>query len=185
MLGASGLIGSAAVARLSSDGHQIILVGRRSGLPALGVTEQFRLDIAKTTDPAAWEPHLAGIDAVVNCAGVLQDAPGSSTSGVHEKGVSALFSACERRGIRRVVHLSAVGVDRQTPTAFSSSKLDGDKALMAVDFDWVILRPSVVVGRAAYGGSALLRGLAALPILPNIRESGQLQLVHLDDVVET
>jgi uncharacterized protein YbjT (DUF2867 family) len=184
MLGASGLIGSAAVARLSSDGHQIIAVGRRSGLPALGVTEQFRLDIAKTTDPAAWEPHLAGIDAVVNCAGVLQDAPGSSTSGVHERGVSALFSACERRGIRRVVHLSAVGVDRQTPTAFSRSKLAGDTALMALDLDWVILRPSVVVGRAAYGGSALLRGLAALTFIPTIPETAPLQIVHLDDVVD-
>jgi uncharacterized protein YbjT (DUF2867 family) len=89
VLGANGFIGSAAVARLSSDGHDIIALGRRSGVPALGVTEQLRLDIAKTTDPAAWEPYLAGIDAVVNCAGVLQDAPGSSTSGVHEKGVSA------------------------------------------------------------------------------------------------
>ena len=184
MLGASGLIGSAAVARLSSDGHQIIAVGRRSGVPALGVTEQFRLDIAKTMDPAAWEPHLAGIDAVVNCAGVLQDAPGSSTSGVHERGVSALFSACERRGIRRVVHLSAVGVDRQTPTAFSRSKLAGDKALMALGLDWVILRPSVVVGRAAYGGSALLRGLAALTFIPTIPETAPLQIVHLDDVVD-
>jgi uncharacterized protein YbjT (DUF2867 family) len=185
VLGANGFIGSAAVARLSSDGHDIIALGRRSRVPALGVTEQLRLDIAKTTDPAAWEPHLAGIDAVVNCAGVLQDAPGVSTSGVHEKGVSALFSACERLGIRRVVHLSAVGVDRQTPTtAFSRSKLAGDKALMALDLDWVILRPSVVVGRAAYGGSALLRGLAALTLMPAVPSTAPLQIVHLDDVVD-
>jgi uncharacterized protein YbjT (DUF2867 family) len=120
----------------------------------------------------------------VNCAGILQDAPGHSTSGVHEHGISALFHACEQLGIRRVVHLSAVGVDRETPTAFSRSKLAGDRALMARDLDWVILRPSVVIGRAAYGGSALLRGLASLPILPVIRETAPLQIVHLDDVVD-
>jgi hypothetical protein len=39
---------------------------------------------------------------------------------------------------------------------------------MALDLDWVILRPSVVVGRQAYGGSALIRALAALPILPKV-----------------
>ena len=42
---------------------------------------------------------------------------------------------------------------------------------MARDLDWVILRPSVVVGRQAYGGSALFRGLAALPLVPRVRET--------------
>jgi hypothetical protein len=55
---------------------------------------------------------------------------------------------------------------------------------MALDLDWVILRPSVVVGRPAYGGSALLRGLAALPITPIVPHAGALQIVHLDDLVE-
>jgi hypothetical protein len=87
--------------------------------------------------------------------------------------------------VKRVVHVSAIGVDRETPSAFSRSKLAGDQALMASSLDWVILRPSVVVGRAAYGGSALLRGLAALPVFPALPGSGPLQLVHLDDLVDT
>jgi uncharacterized protein YbjT (DUF2867 family) len=135
-------------------------------------------------DPADWEPHLRGVDAVVNCAGILQDGPGNSTSGVHEHGISALFHACERHGVRRIVHLSAVGVDRATPTDFSRSKLAGDKALMALDLDWVILRPSVVIGRAAYGGSALMRGLASLTLVPKVPATAPLQIVHLDDVVD-
>src|SRR5262249_48257086 len=77
-----------------------------------------------------------------------------------------------------------VGADRDTPTKFSRTKLIGDNALMECDLDWVILRPSVVVGRAAYGGSALMRGLAALPVLPVMPNTGRLQIVHLDDVVD-
>ena len=121
------------------------------------------LDIAKATEPADWLPHLAGIDAVVNCAGVLQDSPRDSTAGVHAEGAAALFAACEQAGVRRVVQISAIGVDRGAATAFARSKLAGDEALMARNLEWVILRPSVVVGRQAYGGSALFRGLAALP----------------------
>jgi hypothetical protein len=56
---------------------------------------------------------------------------------------------------------------------------------MQSDLDWVILRPSVVVGRAAYGGSALFRGLASLPLLPVPARAGRIQPVQLDDVVET
>jgi hypothetical protein len=56
---------------------------------------------------------------------------------------------------------------------------------MNSDLDWVILRPSVVLGRAAYGASALFRGLAILPILPVLPDTGPLQVVQLDEVVRT
>jgi len=142
------------------------------------------MDVARARDPADWLRYLGGIDAVVNCAGVLQDSPRDSTAGV-QGGVTALFHACEHAGVRRVVHVSALGVDRHSATAFARSKLATDEALMACDLDWVILRPSVVIGRAAYGGSALLRGLAAMPILPLVSDTAELQIVHLDDLVES
>ena len=56
---------------------------------------------------------------------------------------------------------------------------------MACDLDWIILRPSVVVGRPACGGSALFHGLAALPVLPVTPNTGLLQVVQLDDVADT
>jgi uncharacterized protein YbjT (DUF2867 family) len=184
IVGASGLIGSAVAARLAAAGHQVIAVGRRPAEARLADTTYIRVDLARATDPRDWTEHLSGTDAVLNCAGLLQDPVGDSSAAVHLRGASALFQACERAGVRRVVHLSAVGVDRETPTAFSQTKLAGDQALMARDLDWVILRPSVVIGRAAYGGSALIRGLAALPVLPVMPNTAPLQIVHLDDLVD-
>ncbi len=102
---------------------------------------------------------------------------------VHHQGVASLFAACEQLKIRRVIHFSAIGVDRETPSAFSQTKLSGDLDLMQRDLDWVILRPSVVIGRSAYGASALMRGLAALPLVPVMPNSGPLQIVLLEDVV--
>jgi uncharacterized protein YbjT (DUF2867 family) len=184
IVGAGGLIGSAAAARLAAAGHQVVALGRRAAQAGLVGATYVRVDLARAISPRDWTEHLRGIDAVLNCAGVLQDAAGDSTTAVHLQGASALFQACEHAGVRRVVHLSAVGVDRATPTAFSQTKLAGDQALTARDLDWVILRPSVVVGRAAYGGSALIRGLAALPILPVMPNTAPLQVVHLDDLVD-
>jgi uncharacterized protein YbjT (DUF2867 family) len=182
IVGSNGFIGSAVTARLVAEGHQVIAVGRRPDEPGLVATTYARVDLARANS-CDWAELLISVDAVLNCAGVLQDAPGESAAGVHVEGPSTLFRACERAGIRRVVHLSAVGVDRSTQTEFSKTKLAGDEALMASDLDWVILRPSVVVGRSAYGGSALIRGLAAFPILPVMPNTAPLQIIHLDDLL--
>jgi len=173
IVGGTGLIGAALAARLRKKGHDILAVARQG-------TDVCHIDITSRE----FVPQLVGIDAVVNCAGVLQNSLTDSTD-VHEGGVSNLIAACRHARIRRFIHLSAFGVDRDTPSQFSRTKLAGDKMLMASGLDWVILRPSVVIGRGAYGASALIRGLAALSIRPVIKGTGPLQLVHLEDVLDT
>jgi uncharacterized protein YbjT (DUF2867 family) len=180
VIGGTGLIGSAIVTHLSSRGHAVISMSRSAGPPS---SSAYRIDITQATSPAYWLPLLDGVQAVVNCAGVLQDNRTDSTSMVHHHGIATLFTACEQLQIRRVIHFSAIGVDRETPSAFSETKLSGDKALMERNLDWVILRPSVVIGLPAYGASALMRGLAALPVMPVLSNTGQLQIVFLGDVV--
>ena len=187
VIGATGLVGAAVVARLITEGHDITGVARNISRAArhLPDVRWIALDVARATSSDDWLAHLQGIDAAVNCAGVLQDSPGDSVAGVHEHGMAALFAGCERAGVRRVIQISAIGIDRETPTPFSRTKLRGDIALTRHDLDWVILRPSVIVGRAAYGGSGLIRGLAALPMLPVMPDLAPLQVVQLDDVAET
>ncbi|MGJ0394938.1 MAG: SDR family oxidoreductase [Methylocystis sp.] len=186
LLGATGLIGSSILARLLPAGHSVIAVSRGRA----NVRRQFpqaqwaSLDL-RMAETQKWAPLLEGVDAVVNCAGVLGESAADSTDAAHSRGPATLFAACERAGVKRVVHFSAVGVDREAPSEFSRSKAEGDAALKATALDWVILRPSVVVGRRAYGGSALFRGLAALPALPRFKDAGELQIVQLDDVVAT
>ncbi|MBW8811850.1 MAG: SDR family oxidoreductase [Caulobacterales bacterium] len=185
--GATGFIGSAVLARLLAEGHEVHAVTRRAGSAArrLSPARWIELDMARAVTPQAWAPHLAGVEAVVNCAGALQDGGRDSVEAVHHAGPAALFAACEAAGVRRVIQISAIGADRGQLSAFSRTKAEGDADLARRDLDWVILRPSVVVGRSAYGGSALFRALASLPLLPRIGAAGELQIVQLDDVVET
>lgn len=187
VIGATGLIGSAVAARLKRGGHEVTALGRSrdSSERRLPVDRWISLDLRRATRPQVWLEHLREIDAVVNCAGALQDSFRDSTAAVHSEAPRALWRACESAGVKRIVHFSAMGVDRGGVTKFSGTKAEGDEALEASGLNWVILRPSVVVGRAAYGGSALFRGLASLPILPRTPEAGPLDIVQLDDVAET
>jgi uncharacterized protein YbjT (DUF2867 family) len=185
--GATGFIGSAVAARLISEGHSVVAVSRSAsrfrGRP--GVAAAVDLDMTAASDPEVWSPHLVGVEAVVNCVGLLQAMAGESLENVQVRGPGTLFEACARAGVRRVIHISGIGVDREQPSDFSRTKLAGERELARRNLDWVILRPSVVFGRTAYGGSALVRGLAALPILPTMPDSGDLQVVQLDDLLQT
>ena len=182
--GVTGLIGSSVAARLAQEGHEIIGIARRAGKQD-NVHRWVALDISLSVQPENWLVHLDGVDAVVNCAGVLQDSASENTEAVHSSGVAALFAACEQIGVRRVVHLSAIGVDRAQPSRFSATKYAGDRQLMTRALDWVILRPSVVLGRPVFGASALIRGLASLPVLPLMPDTQLIQPVQLTDLLTT
>ena len=183
--GANGLVGASICARLVQEGHQVLALVRPGTKAPFGVARTVYLEFASATDVKPWLPVLEDVQAVVNCVGALQDSVRENVTAAHVAAPAALFQACEQLGIRRVVHFSAIGVDRQQPSPFSETKLRGDDVLMARDLDWVILRPSVVLGRPAFGASALMRGLAALPVLPVMPAAADLQVVQLDDVVET
>jgi uncharacterized protein YbjT (DUF2867 family) len=187
LLGASGLIGSAVAARLYREGIEVVGLARdrQAARRSAAVVRWIFLDLRRASNPQAWRVHLGGIDAVINAAGVLQDSGRDSTTDVHQRAPTALWRACEQVGVRRVIHFSAIGVDRGPLSRFSASKQEGDAALAASALEWVILRPSVVVGRTAYGGSALFRGLASLPVLARVPDAGSLDIVQLDDVAET
>jgi uncharacterized protein YbjT (DUF2867 family) len=181
--GAGGLIGGAVAGALAGRGHSVVAASRPGGARGPMGTDPVALDFATAT-AGDWTAALAGVDAVVNCVGVLQASTRDSPEAAHARGPEVLFAACEAAGVGRVVHLSAVGVDRGARSSFSATKAAGDAALVASGLDWVILRPSVVLGPPVYGASALFRGLSALPLVPRAADAGPLQVVQLDDLVE-
>ena len=184
--GAYGLIGSAIVVRLARDGHEVIAAGRSAAkarrLPA---AQWVAADFNKLTSPDAWAPLLAGVDAVVNCVGVLQSGLRDDAQRVHVAATTALFAACEQARIR-VVHISAIGAETGGPTEFSRGKAQAEHDLARRDLDWAILRPGLVLAPAVYGGSAMLRAIAAFPgVTPLIAADSRVQVVSVEDVAET
>jgi uncharacterized protein YbjT (DUF2867 family) len=104
-----------------------------------------------------WTPRLQGVDAVINCAGILQGGRGQSIEAVHHLGPRALFDACVGSGVRRVIQISAISADEAAGTAYASSKKSAEDALRSLDLEWVILRPSLVYARGSYGGTCSVR----------------------------
>src|SRR5450830_133289 len=145
ILGATGLIGSHAVQALRGAGCTVIGVSRHR--PAAERPQDWReMDVGRLTSAQDWLPLLAGFDAVINCVGIIRENTPGDFDRLHRAMPVAMFAACERLGVRRVVQVSALGSHPQASTAYWRSKGAAEVDLLARDLDPTIIRPSLVYG---------------------------------------
>ncbi|MGY5807691.1 SDR family oxidoreductase [Rhizobium sp. LEGMi198b] len=185
ILGATGFIGSVIAARLRKDGHMITGLARnpsraRIKHPSIA---WIKADLAEMIDPSDWHAVLNDHQLVVNCAGALQDGLSDDLAATQEKAMLALYAAAAQSAIELVVQISACTEGGGQEQPFLATKRNADKALAASGLNHIILRPALVLGRNAHGGTALLRALAAIPfVLPLTHAQSPVETVSVDDV---
>ena len=188
ILGATGFIGSAVAQELAAQGHAITGLGRNLG----SVKRRFPLvhwvegDLRDFKEASDWLALIDEIDTVVNCAGALQDTPRDDVSAVQDRAMQALYLAASGKSGIRIVQISAARSLAGSNTEFMETKLKADLTLARSGVDHVILRPALVLGRNAHGGSALLRALAVMPfVMPLAYPESLVETVSLDRLAET
>lgn len=159
VVGGRGFIGGFIVAALRARGFAIRTLARPQGR-TLGA-EDIPGDLTRMLEPEDWDAALAGVSVVVNAAGILREDGRQSFETIHVRAPLALARACAKRGIR-FVQVSALGhVD---DGGFIESKHRFDAQLLDLPIEAIVLRPSVVYSHSgSYGGTSLLRALAAFP----------------------
>lgn len=152
VFGGSGFVGGHLVAKLAALGRQITLVARRRENAA-------RLFLLPTVDVVEADPHdAAGLvrlvrdhDAAINLIGVLHSdraVPyGRAFARAHVEFPRSLVAACQQTGVRRLLHMSALGAASDAPSMYLRSKADGESAVLGQErIDATVFRPSVIFG---------------------------------------
>lgn len=185
ILGGNGFVGMAVAKLLSDRGNSVVALGRSVDKPKRQMPQIIwkSVDISTRLRPEDWLPLLENIDAVVNCAGTLQDSARDNVAAVQYEAMRALYEAAKRASIKLLVQISANTNGPAANLPFLSTKRAADEALKSSGIPFVLLKPAVIIGRTAYGGSALLRALAAFPLLtPLVHADAQMQFAALDEV---
>ena len=150
VFGGSGFVGRYVVRALAQRGWRIRAASRRPDLAfhlqPLGRVGQINAVQANLRYPASVAAAMRGADAVVNLVGVLTEGGRQNFEAVHTFGARAVARAAKEHGISQVVHVSAIGADPQSASAYARSKGRAEAAIRELVPEAIVLRPSVLFG---------------------------------------
>lgn len=184
VLGGSGFVGRHVCEKLVRAGHRVTVPTRRTvnasaiqHLPGLTVLQ------ANVHDGDALKGLLPGHHAVVNLVAILHGDE-AAFDRTHVTLPATLADACRASGVRRLVHISALGADVQGPSRYQRSKAQGEAVLRSSGLDLTLLRPSVIFGAGDRFLNLFARLQAVFPVMPLAGASTRFQPVWVEDVAE-
>ncbi|MEN6586330.1 MAG: complex I NDUFA9 subunit family protein [Sulfuricella sp.] len=212
VLGGSGFVGIHLVNKLAMAGHAVrVLTRTREHAKKVAVLPGVEVLEANIFDPAELERHFAGMDAVINLVGILNEQKAGQAEGrgdfheVHVELPRKIVHACAASGVKRLLHMSALKASPSAPSAYLRSKglgeaivlaagmrpgedesahPDGPRFIDGYGLDVTTFRPSVIFGSEDSFLNKFAGLLKIAPVLPLASPDAKFQPVFVDDVAQ-
>ncbi|WP_334064923.1 complex I NDUFA9 subunit family protein [Limimaricola cinnabarinus] len=186
IFGGSGFLGRYISRRLAHQGWRVRVACRRPEealfVRTYGVVGQVEPIFCNIRDDDSVRAALIGADAVVNCVGVLAEKGRNTFHAVQEEGPERIARLAAEEGVARMVHVSAIGADEESPSEYARSKAAGEAGVLRHMPDAVILRPSILFGAEDAFFNRFASMAQVSPVIPVVGANTKFQPVHVDDV---
>ena len=183
--GGTGFVGRAVIQALRAEGYAVRCLVRRGSerdLRGLGAIERVEGDVMARQ---SLDDGMTGCDTVVHLVGIIHERPaiGSTFERVHIQGTQNVLDAAAAAGVRRYVHMSALGSRPAARSRYHQTKWAAEEAVRSSPLPWTIFRPSIIYGRGDEFITMLRSMLERLPIVPVVGSGRQrLQPVPVEQV---
>lgn len=185
--GAAGFVGRAVVQALRADGHAVRCLVRRGSEHDLRGFEAIERVEGDVRSRHTLEDDIAGCDTVIHLVGIIREAParGVTFDRVHVDGTMNVLDVARAAGVRRMIHMSALGTRSGARSRYHETKWAAEEAVRSSPLPWTIFRPSIIYGRGD-GFISMLGGMIRrLPVIPVIGDGQQrLQPIPVEQVAE-
>lgn len=184
IFGGGGFLGRQVAQALLARGARVRIAQRDLStamkvkpLGGLGQTQFVAADIRK---PETVARAVAGSDVVINLVGILS----GDFDAFHHQGAAHVAQAAAQAGVRALVHVSAIGADADSPSAYGRSKAAGEAAVRAAFPGATIIRPSIIFGQEDQFLNRFADVIRLFPVVPVIGAATKFQPVHVADVAQ-
>jgi NADH dehydrogenase len=192
LIGGNGFVGRVLAAQLQAEGYSVLLptshlaAGRELRLLPKVYLED--ADVHEFDELQSLCARIKSNGAVINLVGVLHDKPampyGKVFKAAHVDLPKNIITAMQLHGLKRYLHMSALGADSNGPSMYQRSKGDGEAAVKASDLEWTIFRPSVIFGAQDQFINLFTKLTKLSPMLPLANHQAKFQPVSVDDVAK-
>ncbi len=190
LIGGNGFVGRVIAAQLQLAGYSVLIpTGHLAAARELRMLPKVHVEDADIHDFDELQSLCGRIDkngAVINLVGVLHDKPaqpyGKVFKAAHVDLPKNIITAMQLHGLKRYLHMSALGADSNGPSMYQRSKGDGEAAVKASNLDWTIFRPSVIFGAQDQFINLFSKLTKLFPAMPLANHQAQFQPVSVDDV---
>lgn len=184
--GGSGFVGRYIARRMAKAGWRVRVAVRRPNealfVRPYGVVGQVEPILCNIRDDASVKAAMLGADAVVNCVGILVESGKNKFDAVQAEGAERVARLAAETGVKRMVHVSAIGADAESESDYAASKARGEEGVLKHMPNAVILRPSIVFGPEDEFFNRFAGMTRTSPILPVTGGNTRFQPVYVDDV---
>ncbi len=190
LIGGNGFVGRVIAAQLQLAGYSVLIpTGHLAAARELRMLPKVHVEDADIHDFDELQSLCGRIDkngAVINLVGVLHDKPaqpyGKVFKAAHVDLPKNIITAMQLHGLKRYLHMSALGADSNGPSMYQRSKGDGEAAVKASNLDWTIFRPSVIFGAQDQFINLFSKLTKLFPAMPLANHQAKFQPVSVDDV---
>jgi uncharacterized protein YbjT (DUF2867 family) len=187
IFGGTGFVGRYVVSSLARAGYRIRVITRdivaAAPLKTQGEVGQIACVYGDARDASSIGDLLAGSHIVVNLIGLLYESGTQQFASIHTDAARIMAEEATKRGVRQLLHISALGVDRAKDSRYAQTKLAGERAVLEAFPSATILRPSIIFGEEDnfYNQFACMARFS--PVLPLIGGGGtKFQPIYVVDV---
>jgi len=144
--GGTGFVGTHLVNALVRRGHEVAVLARRADHARNRYNRPVEPRRGDVLDAASLPAAIAGRDAVIHLVGIIHEKGNQTFDRLHREAVENVVAAMSASGVRRLLHMSAVGAAEDSPSEYGRTKAAGERVVRQSGLDWTIFRPSIVFG---------------------------------------
>ncbi|MDI1299211.1 complex I NDUFA9 subunit family protein [Methylotenera sp.] len=185
VLGGSGFVGSAIVAKLDAAGYSVkVLTRRRDSAKHLFLLPNVQVEECNVNDYHSLNSALRGADVVINLLGILHQNRHSTFNAIHHQLPVQLAKICVDLNIKRLIHMSSLRAGQSAPSQYLRSKGAGEEALLEYQnqLNITIFKPSVIFGRGDSFINLFATLIKTLPVVMLAKPDAKFQPVWVEDV---
>lgn len=181
--GGTGFVGREVVRQLYGAGHKVRCLVRDIEQGKRLLPPMVELQQGDLTDPENFKAGLKDCQAVIHLIGIILEKGAATFERIHVQGTADLLKAASEAGIRRFVHMSALGSRADAKSRYHRTKYQAEQAVTQSGLDWTIFRPSVIFGPGDQFVNLIARIIKSAPIVPVIgRGESRIQPISVRNV---